>query len=87
MVGIYIPRKNIPCHTIVGLCPPISTSGLSKNVNISAGSGFAGPTLPYPTPLFNSNPNSMVRDSRQKVEKLVSRMQVLNRYHDVNFYR
>ena len=46
MVSIYISRKNIPCHTIVGLCPPISTSGPSKNVSISAGSGFAGPTLP-----------------------------------------
>ena len=47
LVSIYISRKNIPYHTIVGLCPPISTSGPSKNVSISAGSGFAGPTLPY----------------------------------------
>ena len=74
MVSIYISRKNIPCHTIVGLCPPISTSGPSKNGSISAGSGFAGPTLPYPSISFwggggflfivnfnsnsNSNPNS-----------------------------
>ena len=68
MVSIYISRKNIPCHTIVGLCPPISTSRPSKNVSISAGSGFAGPTLPLYFFLggegfifivnFNSNSNS-----------------------------
>ena len=68
MVSIYISRKNIPSHTIVGLCPPISTSGPSKNVSISAGSGFAGPTLPLYFFLggggfifivnFNSNSNS-----------------------------
>ena len=76
MVSICISRKNIPCHTIVGLCPPISTSGPSKNVSISAGSGFAGPTLPLYFFLggevfifivnFNSNSNSK-RNSKSKL--------------------